>query len=102
MLKQTFVAELVPAEGTAEEPSGNPTIVDFGELESNEHIDCFYCHADFQRRGIGWVLFEAIERYAQAEWNLSHLHVEANITALPFFQRMEFATLMEKTSPVEE
>ncbi|PAX52772.1 GNAT family N-acetyltransferase [Brunnivagina elsteri] len=29
------------------------TIVGFGELEANGHIDCFYCHKNYQGCGIG-------------------------------------------------
>ena len=28
-------------------------IAGFGELESDGHIDCFYCNKDYQRMGVG-------------------------------------------------
>lgn len=68
------------------------TIAGFGELESNGHIDCFYCHKNYQRRGVGRQLYQAIEAKA-LELGLSGLVTEASITAQPFFQRMGFATV---------
>jgi putative acetyltransferase len=65
------------------------TIVGFGELEANGHIDCFYCHKDYQRCGVGRQLYAAIESKALA-LNLPRLFVEASITAKPFFQKMGF------------
>ncbi|KAM3100952.1 GNAT family N-acetyltransferase [Phormidesmis sp. 146-12] len=79
----TFVAEI---EGT---------IAGFAELEFNGHIDCFYCHKDYQRCGVGRQLYEAIEQKA-VELNLDRLHTEASITAKPFFERMGFSVIKEQ------
>jgi putative acetyltransferase len=76
----TFVADL---EGV---------IVGFAELESNGHMDCFYCHKDYQRCGVGRQLYEAIEQKA-SELGVDRLYVEASITAKPFFQRMGFSVV---------
>jgi putative acetyltransferase len=65
------------------------TIAGFGELESNGHIDCFYCHKNYQRCGVGSKIYQAIETKA-LELGVSQLVVEASITAKPFFQRMGF------------
>ncbi|MBF2003494.1 MAG: GNAT family N-acetyltransferase [Synechococcales cyanobacterium M58_A2018_015] len=67
-------------------------IVGFAELEPHGHIDCFYCHKDFQGQGIGRRLYEAIEAKAQ-ELELRQLDVEASITAKPFFQRLGFVVV---------
>jgi putative acetyltransferase len=79
----TFVADL---EGT---------IAGFAELEFNGHIDCFYCHKDYQRCGVGRQLYAAIEQKA-FELNLDRLYAEASITAKPFFQRMGFSVIEEQ------
>ena len=79
----TFVADLEDA------------IAGFAELESNGHIDCFYCHKDYQRCGVGRHLYEAIEQKA-FELNLDRLYTEASITAKPFFQRMGFSVIKEQ------
>jgi len=36
-------------------------VVGFGELEPDGHIDCFYCHKNYQRRGVGNQIYQAIE-----------------------------------------
>ncbi|KAM3094072.1 GNAT family N-acetyltransferase [Phormidesmis sp. 146-35] len=79
----TFVAEI------------ERTIAGFAELEFNGHIDCFYCHKDYQRCGVGRQLYEAIEQKA-VELNLDRLHTEASITAKPFFERMGFSVIKEQ------
>jgi putative acetyltransferase len=67
-------------------------IAGFAELEPNGHIDCFYCHKNYQRCGVGTQLYQAIEAKA-LELKLDRLFVEASITAKPFFQRMGFSVL---------
>ncbi|NJP12601.1 MAG: GNAT family N-acetyltransferase [Leptolyngbyaceae cyanobacterium RU_5_1] len=70
-------------------------IAGFGELESNGHIDCFYCHKNYQRCGVGSQIYQAIEAKA-LDLKLNHLMVEASITAKPFFQRMGFSIVKQQ------
>jgi putative acetyltransferase len=70
-------------------------IVGFGELEADGHIDCFYCHKNYQGCGIGKQIYRAIEAKA-VELGLNRLFVEASITAKPFFQRMGFSVIREQ------
>lgn len=70
-------------------------IVGFGELEPNGHIDCFYCHKNYQRCGVGRQIYRAIEAKA-VELSVSRLFTEASITAKPFFQRMGFSVVKEQ------
>ena len=70
-------------------------IAGFGELEPNGHIDCFYCHKDYQRRGVGGQIYQAIKAKA-LELGLKHLTTEASITAKPFFQRMGFSVVKQQ------
>lgn len=67
-------------------------IAGFGELEPNGHIDCFYCHKNYQRRGVGSSIYRAIESKAR-ELAIARLFTEASITAKPFFQRMGFSVI---------
>jgi putative acetyltransferase len=67
-------------------------IVGFGELEPNGHIDCFYCHKNYQRCGLGRQIYQAIEVKA-VELLVSRLFTEASITAKPFFQQMGFSVV---------
>ncbi|BAY35097.1 hypothetical protein NIES2107_70080 (plasmid) [Nostoc carneum NIES-2107] len=70
-------------------------IAGFGELETNGHIDCFYCHKNYQRMGVGSKIYTAIEAKAY-ELGINRLYVEASITAKPFFLSMGFATITEQ------
>jgi putative acetyltransferase len=73
----------------------NDLILGFGELETNGHIDCFYCHKDYQRCGVGSQIYRAIEAKA-LELSLERLFTEASITAKPFFQGMGFELIKEQ------
>lgn len=70
-------------------------IAGFGELEPNGHIDCFYCHKNYQRCGVGRQIYRAIEAKA-VELSVGRLFTEASITAKPFFQRMGFSVVKEQ------
>jgi putative acetyltransferase len=70
-------------------------IAGFGELEPNGHIDCFYCHKNYQCCGVGRQIYQAIEAKA-VELSVSRLFTEASITAKPFFQRMGFSAVKEQ------
>lgn len=70
------------------------TIAGFAELKPNGHIDCFYCHHLYHRRGVGRQLYQRLEQEANS-LDLTKLFVEASITAQPFFERMGFQTLHE-------
>lgn len=71
------------------------TIIGFGELEANGHIDCFYVHKTYQRCGIGNQIYQAIEAKA-LEIGLNRLFAEVSITAKPFFQHVGFSTVREQ------
>ena len=70
-------------------------IAGFGELELNGHVDCFYCHKNYQRCGVGRQIYQAIEAKA-VELSVSRLFTEASITAKLFFQRMGFSVIKEQ------
>lgn len=67
----------------------------FGELEPNGHIDCFYCHKNYQRCGVGSQIYRAIEAKA-VELPVNRLFTEASITAKPFFERMGFSIVKKQ------
>ena len=70
-------------------------IIGFGELKHDGHIDCFYCHYQYQRQGVGGKIYRAIENKA-GELNLTRLYTEASITAQPFFARQGFVTIKQQ------
>ena len=77
----------------AEEEDGE--IIGFGQLEANGHIDCFFCHKDYQRCGVGTRLYRAIEAKA-LELRIERLFVEASITARAFFKNRGFVVVKEQ------
>ncbi|MBD2245504.1 GNAT family N-acetyltransferase [Nostoc sp. FACHB-888] len=70
-------------------------IIGFGELEANGHIDRFYCHKDFQRKGVGKKILEQLELKAKS-LEIENLFTEASITAKPFFERQNFIVVKQQ------
>ena len=73
----------------------NGIIAGFGKLESDGHIDCFYCNKDYQRMGVGKKIYYAIEAKAY-QLGIHRLYTEASITAKPFFLRMGFSIIKKQ------
>ena len=69
-------------------------IVGFTELGSTGYIDCFFVHHDRQRCGIGRLLMQKIIATAGRN-QISRLHAEVSITALPFFLDQDFVVVRE-------
>ena len=69
--------------------------VAFAELESDGHIDFFYCHPDFQRQGAGTALMTTLVAEAR-ELVLAELRAEVSVTAQPFFSKSGFRTFEER------
>ncbi len=74
----------------------NDTIVGFAEFEENGHIDCFYCHHEYQRCGVGTVLMNTIEDEAKKN-NIKTIYAEVSITAKPFFAEKGFKIVKEQS-----
>ena len=76
-------------------------IVGFAEFEENGHIDCFYCHHEYQGCGIGSALMNAIESKAR-RIKVNKLFAEVSITARPFFEAKGFVTIKEQSVKIRE
>lgn len=85
----TYVAE----EGIAKETG---QIIGFGNLELNGYLDCFYCHKDFQRMGVGSQLLAPLEAMARS-LNTATLTTVASITARSFFEAKGFRVITPQT-----
>lgn len=70
-------------------------IVGFVEFEETGHIDCFYCHHEYQGCGVGTALINAIESKARKN-NINKLFAEVSITARPFFEAQGFNVIKEQ------
>jgi GNAT superfamily N-acetyltransferase len=71
-------------------------VVGFAELENDGHLDMLYCRADTVGRGVGSLLYAAVEQRARG-LGLGRISTEASITARPFFERRGFAVLRRNT-----
>ena len=74
----------------------NNQIIGFGNLESNGYLDCFYCHKNFQRMGVGSQLLAMIEATARS-LNIVTLTTAASITARSFFEAKGFRVITPQT-----
>ncbi len=70
-------------------------VVGFTEFEASGHIDCFYVHHQWQRRGVGARLIQRIEQEADKK-SVPRLFVDVSITARPFFERMGFMVVQKE------
>jgi len=75
-------------------------VVGFAELEPNGHIGRFYCHHEWQRRGVGTLLYQAIEREA-VKLDLSRVYAEVSITAKPFFCSRGFEVVRQQEAVLD-
>ena len=64
-------------------------IVGFAELEADGHINDFYCHHQWQRRGVGTSLQVAVEQEAH-RLGIGTLFLESSVTAHRFFLNQGF------------
>jgi putative acetyltransferase len=71
-------------------------LLGFAALEPVNHLDLLYVHVDFQRQGIASALCRRIEQEALT-LGATHVHTEASITALPFFEHSGYRILCEQT-----
>ena len=69
-------------------------VVGFTELDATGHIDCFFVHHLWQRRGVGRRLMERVVATAGSE-QMPRLFAEVSITAAPFFRDCGFVVVRE-------
>ena len=60
-------------------------IVGFADIDGTGYLDRLYAAADFQRRGVGGALADALEKYA-FERGAEKISTYASLTAKPFFE----------------
>ncbi len=65
------------------------TPIGFIELETNGHIDCFYCSPAHAGTGVGAALYAMLEKTAK-EQGIDELFVEASEAARKFFSKVGF------------
>lgn len=75
----------------------NWKIVGIAQLEDIGHINWFYCHPDYRRKGIGGQLYAAVEDYAYSK-NILTLFTETHPADSPFFIKMGFEKVQTQNS----
>jgi putative acetyltransferase len=75
---------------------GGGEVIGFAELEEDGHLDMFYVRKDAVGRGVGSILYRAIEREAR-EQGIGLIFTEASVTARPFFERWGFRVVRERS-----
>ena len=70
-------------------------VIGFAELEEDGHLDMFYVRKDAVGRGVGSILYRAIEREAR-EQGIGLIFTEASVTARPFFERWGLRVVRER------
>lgn len=71
---------------------GDGRPIAYADVESDGHIDHFYCRPEFTRSGVAATLYQAVEQAARAR-GITRLHVEASEPALRFFAKRGFETV---------
>lgn len=71
------------------------SIIGFTELATAGHIDCFFVHHQWQRRGVGSRLIDRVVAAAKEE-RAPRLFAEVSITAAPFFLSRGFVVVKEQ------
>ena len=75
---------------------GDDGVVGFAELEEDGHLDMLYCRRDAVGRGVGSLLYAAVEERAIG-LGVERVFTEASITARPFYGRRGFVVLKRNT-----
>jgi putative acetyltransferase len=70
-------------------------IVGYADIQPDGYIDHFYCHHEFQRQGVGSMLFAILEKEAR-ENGIVEMFSNVSITARPFFEAMGFSVEKEQ------
>ncbi|WP_454440934.1 GNAT family N-acetyltransferase [Vibrio bathopelagicus] len=80
---QPFVAEL------------DGCVVGYTDLQPSGLVDHFFCHHEYQGRGVGRALMEHVFTIGQIR-GVSRYFSEVSITARPFYERMGFKVMNDQ------
>jgi putative acetyltransferase len=74
-------------------------IVGFADLQDDGYIDHFFCHSEYQGRGIGRVLMQHIVNKGN-EKSMTRIYSHVSITAKPFFEAFGFSTIKQQAMKI--
>ena len=73
----------------------NGEIVGYADLQASGLIDHFFCHHEYQGKGVGRFLMEHAFKLSKSQ-GISKLHSEVSITARPFYEKFGFKVIKEQ------
>ena len=73
----------------------NGQVAGYTDLQDSGLIDHFFCHYQFQGKGVGRAMMEHVKAQAK-QGGISRLYDEVSITARPFYERMGFKLVREQ------
>ena len=76
-------------------------IIGYADIQSDGYIDHFYCHHEFQRQGVGSMLFAALEKEARDK-GIIEMYSNVSATARPFFEAMGFSVEKEQVIKIRD
>lgn len=71
-------------------------LIGYADLQDDGYIDHFFCHHDWQRRGVGSLLMQKIHDEANKR-DIRRLYSNVSITAKPFFLAKGFEVVKEQS-----
>lgn len=70
-------------------------IVGYSDLQENGYIDHFYCHYEYQGKGVGRALMAHINKLAKQQ-KITKLTADVSLTAKAFFEAMGFEVVRKQ------
>ncbi|MCJ8327369.1 MAG: GNAT family N-acetyltransferase [Campylobacterales bacterium] len=78
----------------------NGKIVGFADIQDDGYIDHFFCHNEFQGKGIGRMLMQHLMNRCK-EKSISRVYSQVSITAKPFFEVFGFHVVKQQYMKIE-
>ncbi|MCP3941451.1 MAG: GNAT family N-acetyltransferase [Desulfobacteraceae bacterium] len=70
-------------------------IVGYADIQNDGYIDHFFCHHDWQGKGVGSLLMGEIHNKANSQ-KIERLYSEVSVTARPFFLKKDFKVVQKQ------
>lgn len=74
-------------------------IVGYTDLQSDGLIDHFFCHHEYQGRGVGRALMNHVMKVGRSR-GIRRYYSEVSITARPFYEHLGFSCVKEKLEKI--
>ena len=71
------------------------------DVQKDGDIDHFFCHWQYQRKGVGKALMHTLIQTGKAN-DISRLYAQVSITAKPFFEHFGFQVIKQQVENRDE